>query len=70
MGSSVHILPWLSISNSLYRADWVSDLHVWLLCGVCGVEGLIIGEPIQVLVVLVVNFKVVFTIRICLEIVE
>ncbi len=66
----MHILPWLSISNSLNRADWVSDLHIWLLCGVRGVEGLIIGEPIQILVILVVNFKIVFTVRICLEIVE
>ncbi len=66
----MHILPWLGISNSLYCADWVSDLHIWLLCGVRGVEGLIIGEPIQILVILVVNFKIVFTVRICLEIVE
>ena len=66
----MHILSWLSIPNGLYRTDWVSDLHIWLLSRVRGVEGLIIGEPIQVLVILVVNFKVVFTIRICLEIVE
>jgi hypothetical protein len=67
---SVHICPRLRISYCLYRADLVSDLHVRLLGWVRCVESLIVREAIQVLVVLIIHFQVVFAIRISLEIVE
>lgn len=70
MGPSVHVSPWLRVpTDCLDGADLISDLH-GRLCGVSGVESLVVGETIQVLIVLVVHFEVVFTIRIRLEVVE
>ena len=70
MGPSVHVSSWLRVpTDCLDSADLVSDLHR-RLCGVSSVESLVVGETIQVLIVLVVHFEVVFTIRIRLEVVE
>ena len=70
MRPSMHVSSWLRVpADCLDGTDLVSDLHGWL-CGVSGVESLVVGETIQVLVVLVIDFKVVFAIRISLEVVE
>jgi len=70
MGPSMHVCSWLRVpADCLDGADLVSDLHR-RLCGVSRVESLVVGETIQVLIVLVIHFEVVFTIRISLEVVE
>ena len=65
---SVHVVG--SAGVYLLNADLLSDWHGRGLCRVCGVEGLVIGEPIQVLVVLLKHFLIVFAIRICFKVME
>jgi hypothetical protein len=51
-------------------ANLVSNLHRWLLGRVGRVEGLVVGEAVQVLVVLIIDFHVVFAVRVRVEVVE
>ena len=67
----VEVLPrTLRVTHLVNGSDLVSDLHLGLLTRVTRVEGLVVGEAVQVLVVLLVDLHVVFAVHISLKVVE
>lgn len=60
--------PW--VGDSLYRSDLVTNLHVGRLARVRRMEGLVIGEAVQVLVVLIIDLHVILLIVVCFHVVE
>ncbi len=70
MPLNVHLSPGWRVRDILNRSDLVSDLHVGLFAWVARMEGLIVREPVQVLVVLLEHLHVVLAVTLRLEIVE
>ena len=70
MSLKLHIEACGWICNVLNRSNLVSDLHVGLFAWVGCMEGLIILEPVQILIILLEHFLIVFAITFCVEVVE
>jgi len=66
----MHVRTRWWICNSLNVADLISDLLTGLLTRVSRMEGLVVAEAVQVLVVLLKHLHVVLAVRFCIEIVE